>query len=902
MRIPPNLFRTQRVRGSAMITVLLFLFLILALTASVLQWSLSERRLNVRAAYWLEARNAAEAVAEYGFSQISAQFSRYSNPPSFNPTGSNPLVLPPTSFFSGGNVAVTSVELIGGSPLNVTTSGLYFVDPADPNNQFDPLKGQNVYRRDVQVLAKATVQPPGGGPAITAYVTEKCSVRGAPLFANAIFYGKYDLEVFPGPVFNIYGPVHTNGNMFVSSQGNSLNFYGPVSTSGNIYHSWGTQASGGQGTGNEALGTSPVTFVNGAGTQVSMKDSSGVWQDSTRGADATTLFDSNGHFTNTTTAAATQLATVNDPSFRQYAAQTWGGNLQTAAMGVQSYNPISFNQPIDAAGDLPDPHVLIDPPKDTTYLNSDPTYTSAKTEVEKQKYANQAGLYVKVTVTPGTNGNPDTAVATLYSWPGSDTSSTPAFPTATGARQQIGQLTFTTSGAATTSNEPTTIIKFVPYKASATGGTATGPGTKYAYTATGSGSNWKIQTTTTPNVNVTYNSSVINYGGSSIGVVGSGSVSSSGGGTPSSSTGTTTYATQSAANSAITTQYGAATTYQPSSLSASPTSSATVAQALYDQRQDAGVNLVQVDIGALNSAMATMASGTKGAASIVDNSQATPALWGPGTSGGFSLTSVGSTGWNGAVYVEVSGTPGQTSVAVTNGQVASASTPMLPTVNGDSNGNNLGLTIATNAPMYVVGNLNSTGANATATSATTTPDDGYTDAPGTTRSSEIPVALAADAITILSPNYFSSSSTNTVPTSNPTTNSSAYASNSTNDPTATNSVEIAAAFITGLVQTSATASSGGVHNLPRFIENWGSKYVTIRGSLVSLYLSNVATAPWGSGYYGPPNRNWGFDKIFQNGNFPPLTPKVMSYRRTQFGSLSATGYATAKHTLWPSLY
>src|SRR5664280_2020087 len=223
--------RPHRSRGSALITVLLYIFILSMLVASVLGGSLTERRLTMRATSWLDARNAAEAVAEYVFSQIASQFSSHANPPSFDPGGSTPLALPPASFFTGSHVDTSSLEVIGGAanPLPFG-GGLYFVDPGDPNNAGETLKGQYVYRRDIQVLAKATVRPPTGFSPVTVYLTEKVSVRGAPLFANAIFYSNNDLEIFPGPQMDIYGPVHCNGNIFVSNQSNStgLSFHGPV--------------------------------------------------------------------------------------------------------------------------------------------------------------------------------------------------------------------------------------------------------------------------------------------------------------------------------------------------------------------------------------------------------------------------------------------------------------------------------------------------------------------------------------------------------------------------------------------------------------------------------------------------------------------------------------------------
>jgi hypothetical protein len=86
--------------------------------------------------------------------------------------------------------------------------------------------------------------------------------------------------------------------------------------------------------------------------------------------------------------------------------------------------------------------------------------------------------------------------------------------------------------------------------------------------------------------------------------------------------------------------------------------------------------------------------------------------------------------------------------------------------------------------------------------------------------------------------------------------------------------------------------------MPRFLESWSGKTAAIRGSLVSMYNTRVATAIWGSTYYDPPNRQWGFDQIFANGKFPPICPQVISYRRVDFTYLkNAAEYAAAVSAL-----
>lgn len=887
-------------RGSAFVTVMIFVIILFGLSASILSWSLTESRLNRRNAYWLEARNGAEAVAEFGFSQIVNQFNSYATPPTFDPGGANALVPPPDTFFENGSVRTGAysatnpygIELIGGTLVTIPASGaLFFVDPSDPANQFDTLKGQYVYRRDIQVLAKASVVPPTGAP-ITAYVTQKISIRGAPLFAHAIFYDNNDLEAAPGPTLDIYGPVHVNGNMFPLAQGtvetgsaNAVNFHGPVSITGHIYHSWANENPAAQGRGyssssrtldGEPLGNDPITFVNSTGAQVNLKDSSGVWKDSTMGA-LSSLLTSQGRFLDTSTPALTQLQGKISPNFRPYASQTWGGNLQTSAMGVSNYHPISFGQPVDSSGTLPDPHAIIDRPD--TGLTTGSAYYDARAEVETQKFSNQTGLYVEVKVTPGAGGAADTAAVTLYGPRNSAPSGTAAADIGPNGGLRLGAV-------------PPNLVSFIPYLTTGTG-TSTQAGNQVTYSAVKITSGpyrnkYQIQKTTraggtiTNNVNVSFNGT----GGSGQTVTGS----SYSGGSSSNTTinPTTYYDSASAANTVIGTfdDSGISPTGAPSDPSVS-SSSMSVQSGFYDQRQLTGINVVQLNLGALRSALNDTLSNTNADGAAIQTADG--GIWGTGASG-----------WNGGIYVDVKSTasgdfPGQTSVVLANATVSSGSS-LIPSVNSVD-----GLIIATNAPAYILGHFNADGANATSAASATMPDDGKTGAAGTPGSAEAPVAIAADAITILSPNYFGTNATTDLV---PATNGSTSAGKSYNSvsPSASGSTEVAAAFITGIAPTTSTSFSGGVHNLPRFIENWGSNAVAIRGSLVSLYQSNVATQPWAQRYYSAPRRLWGFAKIFENGHFPPLTPKVMSYRRVDFTDLSAADYNAARHTLWPARY
>lgn len=90
------------------------------------------------------------------------------------------------------------------------------------------------------------------------------------------------------------------------------------------------------------------------------------------------------------------------------------------------------------------------------------------------------------------------------------------------------------------------------------------------------------------------------------------------------------------------------------------------------------------------------------------------------------------------------------------------------------------------------------------------------------------------------------------------------------------------------------AQSGGVHNMMRFHENWGSNSghpngavaYTYRGSLVSLNPPLHARGDFKLGenrFYEPPLRQWSFEEEFRDSaNLPPLTPRFVYLKQDNF--------------------
>ena len=377
-------------RGGALLAVFVIATSMGIILSGILRHSLTERRINERHELRLEAKNASEAIVEFGFAQLKHKFLKQTNftENALSPGSADELKMPSTALF-GAHVDYDASEIYGGS-IPSRSQELTFIDPADPANEFDPLKGQKVYTREVALYAKSTVVDYSGEFPIESYVTQRLQVRDSPLFAYAIFYNM-DLEVSPGPKMEIHGPVHTNGNLW--AQGISgVDFHYPVSSAKDLYYGWATEVGSAQGSGHESLQTGHVRFVNRDKNLVSFKiDSS--YRDS------------------------------NYSNWRSWAANTWHGNLQTQEHGIEIYKPVAFSdyQPDNPSTASYDPvnsgHQLIEP----AIPISSGDYVA---EVEKQKLSVKAGLRFKwnsetSTVHAYTKGGTELDISNLEG-PGSD--------------------------------------------------------------------------------------------------------------------------------------------------------------------------------------------------------------------------------------------------------------------------------------------------------------------------------------------------------------------------------------------------------------------------------------------------------------------------------------------------
>jgi hypothetical protein len=246
-----------------------------------------------------------------------------------------------------------------------------------------------------------------------------------------------------------------------------------------------------------------------------------------------------------------------------------------------------------------------------------------------------------------------------------------------------------------------------------------------------------------------------------------------------------------------------------------------------------------------------------------------------------------------------------------------------------------GLSFATNDAAYLLGHYNADG-NTTSSTASTSYSGRYPDS-----SSEKLTSLLADAVTILSePSYSTSGgnyyqtegwcdalsghrrdnggtfawSTNWATTNPSSSNRQDGINTSTNPATlpyltaggsagssaqtckfAAGETEISTCLLTGIVPTDTHQHSGGVHNYPRLLEGWGGTPLYIRGSMVAMFNSEVASEPWSPRIYNAATRAWGLHESLRDSNHDvPLEPILAATSRLRYYEITPTQYAAQK--------
>jgi len=177
-----------------------------------------------------------------------------------------------------------------------------------------------------------------------------------------------------------------------------------------------------------------------------------------------------------------------------------------------------------------------------------------------------------------------------------------------------------------------------------------------------------------------------------------------------------------------------------------------------------------------------------------------------------------------------------------------------------------GFTVASENPVYVLGNYNSG-----------TADTFFT---GGAQMPHAAASIIADTVTVLS-NQWSNAMSLLYPTTMGTTmNSGTLIRESSAD--AYYRMAVAAGKNIPFPQPTWTnvskdfGTDGGMHNFLRYLETWNNT-LHYNGSLVSMYYSEYNTGVFKccTVVYSPPTRDFSFDTLFLNpANLPPATPML----------------------------
>ncbi len=201
-----------------------------------------------------------------------------------------------------------------------------------------------------------------------------------------------------------------------------------------------------------------------------------------------------------------------------------------------------------------------------------------------------------------------------------------------------------------------------------------------------------------------------------------------------------------------------------------------------------------------------------------------------------------------------------------------------------------GFTVASENPVYILGDYNSSAADSAGWGGDTTAFSG--DVLG-----HAAAAVIADTVTLLSDNWTDMESMQTgdvtVRANRPAANT-AYrlavsAGKNRTFPYSTTTTWAAYAAEPDI------GTDGGVHNFLRFLEDWGGITASYKGSLVSLYYSTYNTGFYKccNTVYQAPNRNYYFDLDFTSpGGLPPGTPLFRDVESLGYRQMFSTRTST----------
>ena len=215
--------------GFTIVATLLFLFAITIFLGSYFIVTKSEMTTLLSSKGTSTGFYSAESGLNIRAESIRQIFTGYGLPTGTPPNATNPCQ---GSNMGSGDMVCLNYELNGRTVRTyVTPSSLNPITlTISPGEKYQNLSAQE-YRYSVNSMTQNT----SGDK--EAQLELHFKSRLIPVYQFAVFYDK-DLEIHPGQPMTLSGPVHSNGNLFLNADTNSLIIYGQVTSAGKLYRGY----------------------------------------------------------------------------------------------------------------------------------------------------------------------------------------------------------------------------------------------------------------------------------------------------------------------------------------------------------------------------------------------------------------------------------------------------------------------------------------------------------------------------------------------------------------------------------------------------------------------------------------------------------------------------------------
>ena len=214
-------------KGFAMVVVLLMLTVLSSLLAAYVTTARIELATLKASKDSTTGFFSAEGGLNIRAETIRTTFVGYNTPTGTSPSSTNPCE---GGNLGSGSFACQTFDVNGRDVVTYVVDHQNGGDPAMIKIPQGELY-QNLNAQEYKYTASS--QSIGLDGQIEAILQLRFKSRLVPLFQFAAFYNK-DLEILPGPNMTLSGPVHTNGNLYLNSNG-TLSLNGQVTTAGSMY-------------------------------------------------------------------------------------------------------------------------------------------------------------------------------------------------------------------------------------------------------------------------------------------------------------------------------------------------------------------------------------------------------------------------------------------------------------------------------------------------------------------------------------------------------------------------------------------------------------------------------------------------------------------------------------------